>query len=114
MNQGQVIFGGGAMSQVEGQHRRADADRRALGRRHDASADAVRGPFEDDIDWKLIAGDPDKRPGVTTWLSRVFGAVDDSRDGRTPRSRSPPSRTGRWEGVTEDMDRFRFNLRSPS
>ena len=36
------------------------------------------GPFEDDIDWKLIAGDPNKRPGVTAWLGRVFAVTDDA------------------------------------
>jgi leucyl-tRNA synthetase len=35
-------------------------------------------PFEDDIDWKLIAGDPDRRPGVHHWLGRVFAAVGEA------------------------------------
>ena len=36
------------------------------------------GPFEDDIDWKLIASHPDRRPGVNAWLGRVFGAVGEA------------------------------------
>src|SRR4029450_7281848 len=42
------------------------------------------GPFEDDIDWKLIAPDPHRRPGVTTWLGRGFAA------GGRPLERRPP------------------------
>ena len=70
------------------------------------------GPFEDDIDWKLIAGDPDKRPGVTAWLGRAFAAVDEAvargADVQEPESlRRLTHRT--IKGVTEDLERFRFN-----
>jgi leucyl-tRNA synthetase len=81
-------------------------------------ADTVRlimlfaGPFEDDIDWKLIAGDPDKRPGVTAWLGRAFAAVDEAvargADAAEPESlRRLTHRT--IKGVTEDLERYRFN-----
>ena len=66
------------------------------------------GPFEDDIDWKLIAGDPNRRPGVHSWLGRVFAVVDgavgrgtaaeDPRrwsGSRTARSRASPTT---WSG----------------
>ena len=70
------------------------------------------GPFEDDIDWKLIAGDPNKRPGVTAWLGRVFAVTDDAvargADADEPDAlRRLTHRT--IKGVTEDMERFRFN-----
>ena len=42
MNQGQVIYDGASMCEVEGQHRRADAARGTLGRRHDAPDHVVR------------------------------------------------------------------------
>ena len=72
MNQGQVIFGGASMSKSKGNV----VEPMPLVERW--GADTMRlimlfaGPFEDDIDWKLIAGDPDKRPGVSSWLGRVF------------------------------------------
>ena len=49
------------------------------------------GPFEADIDWHLIAGDPDRRPGVHHWLGRVFAAVGDAaeRDDGASRGASP-------------------------
>ena len=79
-------------------------------------ADAMRltilfaGPFEDDIDWKLIAPDPDKRPGVTSWLGRVFAAVDDAAATDAPEPEALVRLTHRTvKGVTEDMERFRFN-----
>jgi len=71
------------------------------------------GPFEDDIDWKLIAGDdPNRRPGVHSWLGRVFAAVGDA----VQRGAPPPEPEGLVRlthktiaGVTDDLDRFRFN-----
>jgi leucyl-tRNA synthetase len=110
MNQGQVIYGGAAMSKSKGNIVEPMPIVERWG------ADTMRlqmlfaGPFEDDIDWKLIAGDPDKRPGVTSWLSRVFGAVDDAvtADAEEPESLTRLThRTVR--SVTEDMDRFRFH-----
>jgi len=68
------------------------------------------GPFEDDIDWKLIAGDPDRRPGVHQWLGRVFAAVDDA----VAAQREEPEALVRLthktiKGVTDDLERYRFN-----
>jgi leucyl-tRNA synthetase len=111
MNQGQVIYGGAAMSKSKGNV----VEPMPLVERW--GADTMRlsilfaGPFEDDIDWKLIAPDPDRRPGVTTWLGRVFAAVGQAaeRDAPDPESlRRVTHRTIR--GVTEDMERFRYNV----
>jgi leucyl-tRNA synthetase len=112
MNQGQVIYGGASMSKTKGNI----VEPMPLIERW--GADSLRlimlfaGPFEDDIDWKLIAGDPDKRPGVHAWLGRVF-AVSDEAVARGAGVAQPESlervlhRT--IKGVTEDMERFRFN-----
>jgi leucyl-tRNA synthetase len=111
MNQGQVIFGGASMSKSKGNI----VEPMPLVERW--GADTMRlmmlfaGPFEDDIDWKLIAPDRDRRPGVTTWLGRVHAAVWDAadRDAEDPESlRRLTHRTIR--GVTEDLERFRFNV----
>jgi leucyl-tRNA synthetase len=70
------------------------------------------GPFEDDIDWKLIAGDPDRRPGVTSWLGRVFAAVDEAVErGETAEEPAELVRATHKaiKGVTEDCERFRYN-----
>jgi leucyl-tRNA synthetase len=111
MNQGQVIFDGASMSKSRGNL----VEPMPLVERW--GADTMRlnilfaGPFEDDIDWKLIAPDPDRRPGVTTWLGRVFTAVGEAceRDARDPEPlRRLTHRTIR--AVTDDMERFRFNV----
>jgi leucyl-tRNA synthetase len=111
MNQGQVIFGGASMSKSKGNI----VEPMPLVERW--GADTMRlnilfaGPFEDDIDWKLIAPDPDRRPGVTTWLGRVFAAVGEAcqRDATDPEPlRRLTHRTIRE--VTDDMERFRFNV----
>jgi leucyl-tRNA synthetase len=111
MNQGQVIFGGASMSKSKGNI----VEPMPLVERW--GADSIRlnilfaGPFEDDIDWKLIAPDPEKRPGVTTWLGRVFAAVGEAceRDAPDPELlRRLTHRTIR--AVTDDMERFRFNV----
>jgi leucyl-tRNA synthetase len=111
MNQGQVIYGGASMSKSKGNL----VEPMPLVERW--GADTMRltilfaGPFEDDIDWKLIAPDPDRRPGVTTWLGRVFAAVGQAaeRDAPDPESlRRVTHRTIRE--VTEDMERFRYNV----
>ena len=111
MNQGQVIFGGGSMSKTKGNI----VEPMPLIERW--GADTMRlmilfaGPFEDDIDWKLIAPDPDRRPGVNAWLGRVFAAVDDAagRDAQEPEAlRRLTHRT--IEAVTDDLERFRFNV----
>ena len=111
MNQGQVIFDGAAMSKSKGNI----VEPMPLVERW--GADTMRltmlfaGPFEDDIDWKLIAGAPDKRPGVHAWLGRVFAAVGDAVvRGDVAEPEALVRLTHRTiRGVTEDMDRFRFN-----
>jgi len=111
MNQGQVIFDGASMSKSRGNLVEPMPLVEQWG------ADTMRlnilfaGPFEDDIDWKLIAPDPDRRPGVTTWLGRVFTAVGEAceRDAPDPEPlRRLTHRTIR--AVTDDMERFRFNV----
>ena len=111
MNQGQVIYGGASMSKTKGNVVEPMPIVERWG------ADTMRlimlfaGPFEDDIDWKLIAGeDPNKRPGVHAWLGRVFNAVDDA----VGRDASDPDELRRAtaravQGVTDDLERFRFN-----
>ncbi len=110
MNQGQVIHGGASMSKSKGNVVEPMPIVERWG------ADTMRltmlfaGPFEDDIDWKLIAGDPDKRPGVNSWLGRVFAAVGDAVERDVAEPEGLVRLTHRTvKGVTEDMDRFRYN-----
>ncbi len=110
MNQGQVIYDGAAMSKSRGNI----VEPMPLVERW--GADSMRltmlfaGPFEDDIDWKLIAPDPGKRPGVHGWLGRVFAAVSEAADRDAPEPDGLVRLTHRTiRGVTEDMDRFRYN-----
>jgi leucyl-tRNA synthetase len=112
MNQGQVIYGGASMSKTKGNIVEPMPIVERWG------ADTMRlmmlfaGPFEDDIDWKLIAPDPERKPGVTAWLGRVVAAV-----GRAAQ-RGPGADEDEElvrlthktiRGVTEDLDRYRFN-----
>jgi len=110
MNQGQVIYGGASMSKSKGN----TVEPMPIVERW--GADTMRltmlfaGPFEDDIDWKLIESPPDRRPGVNSWLARVFGVVGEAvtRDaGDTEALRRLTHRS--IKGVTEDLERFRFN-----
>jgi leucyl-tRNA synthetase len=111
MNQGQVIFGGGSMSKSKGNVVEPMPIVERWG------ADSMRlimlfaGPFEDDIDWKLIAAEPERRPGVHSWLGRVFAAVGDAVE--LSAATEPASLihlTHRTiKGVTQDLERFRFN-----
>ncbi|MGZ8631953.1 MAG: class I tRNA ligase family protein, partial [Actinomycetota bacterium] len=113
MNQGQVIYDGASMSKSKGNI----VEPMPLVERW--GADSMRlimlfaGPFEDDIDWKLIAGDdPDRRPGVHSWLGRVFAAVGDAvaRGDDAPEPEALVRFTHKTiRGVTDDLDRFRFN-----
>ncbi|TMK91027.1 MAG: leucine--tRNA ligase, partial [Actinobacteria bacterium] len=111
MNQGQVIYGGASMSKTKGNIVEPMPIVERWG------ADTMRlimlfaGPFEDDIDWKLIAGDPDRRPGVTSWLGRVFAAVGDAveRGGAEESPELIRATHKAIRGVTEDCERFRFN-----
>jgi leucyl-tRNA synthetase len=69
------------------------------------------GPFEDDIDWKLIAPDPERPPGVRSWLGRVWAVVTEA----TERAGDEPEALVRLthrtiRSVTGDMDRFRYNV----
>jgi leucyl-tRNA synthetase len=110
MNQGQVIYGGASMSKTKGNIVEPMPIVERWG------ADTMRlimlfaGPFEDDIDWKLIAGDPDRRPGVHHWLGRVFTAVDEAAQRGGDEPLELVRRTHRTiKGVTDDLERFRFN-----
>jgi leucyl-tRNA synthetase len=110
MNQGQVVYGGGSMSKTKGNI----VEPMPLVERW--GADSMRlimlfaGPFEDDIDWKLIAGDPDRRPGVSSWLGRVFAVVGEAVERDAAEPDSLIRLTHRTvKGVTEDLERFRFN-----
>jgi len=110
MNQGQVIHGGAAMSKSKGNIVEPMPIVERWG------ADTMRlqmlfaGPFEDDIDWKLIAGDPDKRPGVNSWVGRVFAVVGDAVGREADEPETLVRLTHRTvKQVTEDMDRFRFH-----
>jgi leucyl-tRNA synthetase len=110
MNQGQVIYGGASMSKTKGNIVEPMPIVERWG------ADTMRlimlfaGPFEDDIDWKLISGDPDRRPGVHQWLGRVFAAVDDAVASDAAEPESLVRQTHKTvKGVTDDMERFRFN-----
>jgi leucyl-tRNA synthetase len=112
MNQGQVIYGGASMSKSKGNIVEPMPIVERWG------ADSMRlqmlfaGPFEDDIDWALIAGDPDKRPGVHAWLGRVFAAVGDAVErGATAEEPEGLRRLTHKtiKGVTGDLERFRFN-----
>jgi leucyl-tRNA synthetase len=111
MNQGQVIFGGASMSKTKGNVVEPMPIVERWG------ADTMRlimlfaGPFRDDIDWKLIAGDDaNKRPGVHAWLGRAFNAVDDAVGTDAPEPEALRRATARTvAGVTEDLERFRFN-----
>jgi leucyl-tRNA synthetase len=111
LNQGQVIYGGGSMSKTKGNI----VEPMPLVERW--GADSMRltmlfaGPFEDDIDWKLIAGDPDRRPGVHHWLGRVFSAVGEAAERAGDEPPSLVRLTHRTiRGVTHDVERFRFNV----
>jgi len=111
MNQGQVIFDGASMSKSKGNIVEPMPLVEKWG------ADSMRltmlfaGPFEDDIDWKLIAGDPNRKPGVTAWLGRVFAAVGDATErGEAPEPEALMRLTHRTiRDVTDDMERFRYN-----
>jgi leucyl-tRNA synthetase len=112
MNQGQVIYDGASMSKTKGNI----VEPMPLVERWGADTMRVMmlfaGPFEDDIDWKLIAPGPDKRPGIHSWLARVFTAVQDAVErGDAPEPDALVRLTHKTtRGVTDDLDRFRFNV----
>jgi leucyl-tRNA synthetase len=112
MNQGQVIYGGASMSKSKGNI----VEPMPLVERW--GSDTVRltilfaGPFEDDIDWKLIAPDPERRPPMNAWLGRVHAAVVEAAErGAEAQSESLTRLAHRTiKAVTEDLERFRFNV----
>src|SRR5439155_504997 len=57
---------------------------------------------------------PDRRPGVTSWLGRVFSAVSDATAAGSSEAEEPEALvrlTHRTiKAVTSDLDRFRFNV----
>jgi leucyl-tRNA synthetase len=113
MNQGQVIYDGGSMSKTKGnivlpmpivERWGADTMRLMM---------LFANPFGDDIDWALIHEDPDRRPGVTSWMGRVFVAVADAvAHGAGAKEPEALVRlTHRTiKAVTADLERFRFNV----
>ncbi len=110
MNQGQVIYGGAAMSKSKGNIVEPMPVVERWG------ADALRltmlfaGPFEDDIDWKLIAPDPERPPGVRTWLGRLWRTVVDAAATTGPQPEALTRAAHRTlRTVTGDYERYRFN-----
>jgi leucyl-tRNA synthetase len=111
MNQGQVIYGGAAMSKSKGNIVEPMPIVERWG------ADTMRltmlfaGPFEDDIDWKLIAPNPDRPPGVRSWLGRVHVAVFEAAERAGDEPEALVALTHRTiRAVTADMERFRYNV----
>jgi leucyl-tRNA synthetase len=111
MNQGQVIFGSASMSKSKGNIVLPMPIVERWG------ADTVRltmlfaGPFEDDIDWQLIAPNPERPPGVFGWLGRVHRAVSVAAATAGEQPEALTRLTHRTiAGVTADMERFRFNV----
>ncbi len=119
MNQGQVIYGGASMSKTKGNIVEPLPFLERWG------SDVLRlmilfaNPFGDDIDWALIQEDMEHRPGVSSWMSRVFTAVSDAveRSASTGGDGGPAEPEGlvrlthrAIKGVTEDLERLRFNV----
>jgi leucyl-tRNA synthetase len=106
-----VIYGGASMSKSKGNI----VEPMPLVERW--GADSMRltmlfaNPFEDDIDWKLIAGDADQRPAMHHWLRRVFAVVGEAIERAGDESDTLERLTHRTiAGVTDDLERFRFNV----
>jgi leucyl-tRNA synthetase len=111
MNQGQVIYDGASMSKSKGNLVQPMPLVERWG------ADTMRltilfaGPFEDDIDWKLIAPDPDRRPSMNAWLGRVVAAVSEAAQKQAADPEPLRRLTHRTiRDVTSDLERFRFNV----
>ncbi|MGH2727107.1 MAG: leucine--tRNA ligase, partial [Actinomycetota bacterium] len=110
LNQGMVIMEGSAMSKSRGNLVTPSAIVEEFG------ADTARvtmlfaGPIEADVDWADVSPQ-----GVFRWLSRVWRIVleraEIARGGGTESDDSPLRRATHHaiEGVTHDLDRFRFN-----
>ncbi|MGH2682942.1 MAG: class I tRNA ligase family protein, partial [Actinomycetota bacterium] len=112
INQGQVIYGGASMSKSKGNLVEAMPLVERWGSDTMRLTILFAGPFEDDIDWKLIAPDPNRRPGVNAWLGRVHAAVfDAAEDGPGTEPDELRRLTHRTiKAVTEDLERFKFNV----
>src|SRR6266511_3245645 len=111
MNQGQVIFGGASMSKSKGNLVEPMPFVERWG------SDTVRmtllfaGPFEDDIDWQLIAPPLDRRPPMNAWLGRVDAAVSEAAGRDSSQPEDLTRLTHRTiQGVTEDLEGCRFNV----
>ena len=110
-NQGQVIYDGASMSKSKGNI----VEPMPLVERW--GADTMRltmlfaGPFEDDIDWKLIAPAADKRPPMNAWLARVHATVSEAAGRAGEEPTSLVRLTHRTiQAVTDELERFRFNV----
>ncbi|MFL5798365.1 MAG: leucine--tRNA ligase [Actinomycetota bacterium] len=113
LNQGQVIYSGASMSKSKGNLVEPMPIVERFG------ADTMRltmlfaGPFEDDIDWMLIAPDPSRPPGVYSWLRRAWRAVIEA-SSEASGSREQPLELTRLmhraiRDVHDDFERYRFN-----
>ena len=107
LNQGMVIMEGSAMSKSRGNLVTPTEIVDQYG------ADCARvtmlfaGPFEADVDWADVSPQ-----GTYRWLSRVWRTVLDNKDRRGEPSGAGPLRKAAHraiDGVTHDLDRFRFN-----
>jgi len=107
LNQGMVVMHGAAMSKSRGNL----VEPSAIIDEH--GADVARltilfaGPFEDDVDWADVSTE-----GVTRWVQRVWRAVHGVQSRGKEGAPDPElvrlaHRT--TKGVTDDLERFRFN-----
>jgi leucyl-tRNA synthetase len=106
LNQGMVVMHGAAMSKSRGNLVEPTAIIDQYG------ADVARltmlfaGPFEDDVDWADVSPE-----GVARWLQRVWRAVHGAVDGQDGAADPELVRLAHrtTQGVTDDLERFRFN-----
>ena len=111
MNQGQVIYGGASMSKSKGNVVELMPFVERWGSDTMRVTILFAGPFEDDIDWKLIAPDSERRPGANAWLGRVHATVSEAAGREAPETNELRRQThGTIKGVTQDLERFRFNI----
>jgi leucyl-tRNA synthetase len=111
MNQGQVIYGGASMSKSKGNVVELMPFVERWGSDTMRVTILFAGPFDDDIDWKLIAPDSERRPGANAWLGRVHATVGEAAGREAPETNELRRHThGTIKGVTQDLERFRFNV----
>jgi len=108
LNQGMVVMNGAAMSKSRGNlvqpsevvdEHGADVARLTM---------LFAGPFEDDVDWADVSPE-----GVARWLRRVWRAVNAAARGDAggPRDEALARLAHRTTAeVTEDLERFKFNV----